>query len=189
MFLAPSLLWLSRCLHLCYKAWATANIPPPPLPLSPPSPPSPQLSASDSDPNLSGIPSSWSACWAVLRRLVQLRPSPRLLDYLHPRWCNPVLVCRTPILPSCFIFYLFCPGKRCCECTLFPNDLCSFSHLIHPGLLQLKEIYVPHSQQMVNILSVGIVLFPVFWPLFVDVCLVLDVQNSKYAQFILKWMI
>lgn len=133
MFLAPSLLWLSHCLHLCYKAGARANIPPP----SPP-PPS-QLSASDSDPNLSGIPSSWSACWAVPNAQT-LGAAPTLteacLDYLHPCWCNPVLDCRMSILPSYFICNPFCPGEVCWECTLFSDGLGSFSHC-PPGQLQL----------------------------------------------------
>lgn len=96
------LLWLSRCRHLYYKAEATANG----TPRLPPPPP-PQLSASDSDPNLSWIPSSWSA-WCAVPSAQMLCAAPTLtqacLDYLHPRWCNPVLGCRTSFLPSLFIF-------------------------------------------------------------------------------------
>lgn len=78
-----------------------------------PPPPPPQLSASDSDPNLTGIPSSWSACWALLSAQT-LGAAPTLaqacLDYLHPHWCNPVLNCaahRMYICPShCGFFNL-----------------------------------------------------------------------------------
>ncbi len=105
----------------------TPSLPPPPPPPSPPTPP-PQLLASDSDPNLSGIPSSWSACWAVLSAQT-LGAAPTLtqacLDYLHPRWCNPVLLCRMSLLLCCFIFSLFFfAGKLCRQCIRFPNDQC-----------------------------------------------------------------
>lgn len=122
MFWCFYLLWLSRCRHLYYKAEATANSTPPPPPH--------QLSASDSDPNLSWIPSSWSS-WCAVPSAQMLCAAPTLtqacLDYLHPRWCNPVLGCRTSFLPSLFIFNLLCPGKVFWECKLFLSNLCSWS--------------------------------------------------------------
>lgn len=90
--------------------------------IPPPSPP--QLSACGSDLNLTGIPSSWSACWALLSTQT-LGAAPTLaqacLDYLHPHWCNPVLNCaarRISIWPS---YCIFCPGK------VPEKDYCSVS--------------------------------------------------------------
>lgn len=124
MFLAPSLLCLPSCLQPALQSSQSKN------------PSSWTPCFSDSDPNLSGIPSSWSACWAVLNHSAawcSSDPHPGLLDCLHPRWCNPVLDCRFPTLFLTF----FCPGKVRCERMLFPSNVRSF--------LQLEYTQVSYS--------------------------------------------
>lgn len=124
---------------------------PPPPPTPPCAPPPLQLFASESDQNLSGIPSSWSACWAVHSTQMHAT-APTLaqacLDYLHPRWCNPVLDRRMSARPCYFILNLFLSVKgsvRKRSCVVI--TLCSFSHF-KSTLVSSKNIHA--STEMVK---------------------------------------
>lgn len=140
-------------------------------PSSPPhsAPPPLQLFASESDPNLSGIPSSWSACWAVHSTQMHAA-APTLaqacLDYLHPRWCNPVLDRRMSTRTCYFILNLFLSVKgsaRKRSCVVI--TVRGFSHF-KSTLVSSKNIHGSTEMVKSEVISVCWTRFSLIFSLF-----------------------